>query len=525
MPRVATAVVLALITWTGLFAQQPADLNLTVSVQGADGRVVPVAGHRLLVSDSPATALPRTVVTATDGTAALRLPPGKYIVESDRPFVLNGRRYEWTVLVDLAAGREAPLVLSADNASIGVATERDQTSPIPGATLDRSASVLTAWQDSTFALWAPRAHASGFLADGAGLVATSLRALDGATNVAVQISRILKVSGVVVAADPSADVAVVRVHPSTVAGLRPVPMACDTPATPDAVEESIAIDVSLTGARGVTSRAFLTPSSVGGPVFGDDSRAIGLVSPPVGTETDMRVTSAGAVCAAVVRARVAEATTPDPAALPIEPARPLPIAEIKAIAARAPAAPTAYRVSSSDFDVTFLTPVLMASVQARQGWTSGSTAEEWSGGRVATEFEQWTDYVATNPPVIFVRVSPRLVEGFWMKVARGAASTQGAQIPPIKRLRPGFSAMRLRCGQRDVIPIHPFRIQTRVSDTEAIEEGFYAFDPDAVGPHCGSVSLVLSSVKDPGKAETVTVAPSIIRRVWDDWAWYRASRN
>ncbi len=145
--------------------------------------------------------------------------------------------------------------------------------------------------------------------------------------------------------------------------------------------------------------------------------------------------------------------------------------------------------------------------------------------RLATDFEDWSDYVDAAPPLLFVRVTPRRVESFWTKVARGAASTQGAQIPPIKRLRPGFSRMRLVCGGHEVTPIHPFRIQARVSETDAIEEGFYAFDPGAIGPDCGTVSIVLSSVKEPDKTETRSVDPAIVRRVWDDFASVRATSD
>jgi hypothetical protein len=52
------------------------------------------------------------------------------------------------------------------------------------------------------------------------------------------------------------------------------------------------------------------------------------------------------------------------------------------------------------------------------------------------------DDVAGFPPVLLVRVTPKLVEGFWTNVARGAAQTQGVAIPPIKRFTSGFSRMR-----------------------------------------------------------------------------------
>ena len=101
----------------------------------------------------------------------------------------------------------------------------------------------------------------------------------------------------------------------------------------------------------------------------------------------------------------------------------------------------------------------------------------------------------------------------------------GMALPPIKRLRPGFSKMRVMCGQTELTPIHPFTITQRVSETDAIQEGLYVFDPVAIGPHCGSVTLVLSSAKEPGRTETRVVDPAVIRQIWQDFASYRESRD
>ena len=59
--------------------------------------------------------------------------------------------------------------------------------------------------------------------------------------------------------------------------------------------------------------------------------------------------------------------------------------------------------------------------------------------------------------------------------------------------------MTALCGDTEVVPIHPFKIQQRISETNEITEGLYAFDR-ALGPHCGTVTLVLYSEKDPTKA-------------------------
>src|SRR5205823_11836124 len=107
---------------------------------------------------------------------------------------------------------------------------------------------------------------------------------------------------------------------------------------------------------------------------------------------------------------------------------------------------------------------------------------------------------------------PKLTESFWTTVARGAAYTQGAQLPPIKHFKPGFSRLRALCGDVEVTPIHPFILNQRVSETDAVREGLYVFDPQALSPSCTSVKLMLYSEKTPDKPDSRTVELQIIER-------------
>ena len=142
--------------------------------------------------------------------------------------------------------------------------------------------------------------------------------------------------------------------------------------------------------------------------------------------------------------------------------------------------------------------------------------------RTVVDFNNWSQYVADFPPVLLVRVTPKLVEGFWTKVARGAAQTQGVALPPMKHVKSGFSRMRAFCGDAEVTPIHPFKIEQRVSESDAIYEGLYVFDPDALGPGCGALKLVLYSEKEPEKGDTVVVDAQLVQQMWQDFAPYRA---
>ena len=196
--------------------------------------------------------------------------------------------------------------------------------------------------------------------------------------------------------------------------------------------------------------------------------------------------------------------------LPVEPVRPFPADALDAAVKRHAGNPSPYKMSSSDFDIAFLTPALV-SIQQRIAPQANTPKD----------FGAWSDYFADVPPVLVVRVTPKLAETFWTTIARGAAYTQGMVLPPIKHFKPGFSRLRAFCGDVEVSPIHPFTLEQRVSKTDAIREGLYVFDPQAFGPHCKAVKLLLYSEKAPGKPDTRAVDPQLIERIWQDFAPYR----
>jgi hypothetical protein len=226
---------------------------------------------------------------------------------------------------------------------------------------------------------------------------------------------------------------------------------------------------------------------------------------------------------------MADAAPPDGAHLPVEPVRPFPVNALKDAAQRRAGSLSPYQMSSSDFDVAFMTPLLVYGAQyppqqergrERRG---GARTPEMAPAfvRPPMDFGNWSEYVADVPPVLLIRVTPKMVEGFWTTVARGAARTQGISLPAIKRVRSGFSRMRVFCGDAEVTPIHPFKLERRVSESDAIYEGLYVLDPGALGPHCGPVKLVLYSDKEPAKGDTRVVDPKVIQQVWQDFAPYR----
>ncbi|MEO8677535.1 MAG: serine protease [Vicinamibacterales bacterium] len=513
-------------------------LHIKVVVVDSQHQATPVPRHALLISDNPASAPPRRIFTSADGTVDVRLPPGNYTVESDRPVAFDGKAYQWTQLVDIVAGREARLELTVENAEVVAVTSAAASATQP-LEADPS-SLLARWQDSIVAIWTATTHGSGFVIDASGLIATDQQVIGGATSVEVQLSPRVKVAGTVIASDAMRGVALIRIDPSIAASAKALPLECDQPAEPLTKDlEITALEAPLGRPLGTTVGSIdsallsvintdLAPSAggTGGPAFAPTGRLIGLTT--LVNERDGqrgsrgRIVRVSRVCELVASVAQKIKGTPLPPAtpLPVEAVRPFPSDSAGTAAPGHAGSPTLYRLSTSGFDIVFITPVQLRAAQARSDRTGGDEIAE----RLLTDFSNWSEYVATLPPVLLIRVTPKLVEGFWTKVARGAASTQGVAIPPIKSLKPDFARLRAFCGDAEITPVHPFKLEHRVSDNDTLVEGLYAFDPGALAPECASIKLELYSEKQPLKAEPLVVDAKMIQQIWQDFAPYRAIR-
>jgi len=203
--------------------------------------------------------------------------------------------------------------------------------------------------------------------------------------------------------------------------------------------------------------------------------------------------------------KMTEAMPPDATHLPLDPQRPIAPGALSAAVKNRAGSLSPYPTSTAGFDLAFITPVHIYATkdQAR---------------RPVMDFGNWSEYMADYPRVLLVRVTPKVVEGLWAKVARGAAMTQGIALPPIKRAKSGFSRMRAFCGDTEVTPIHPFMIEQRISEAEAIYEGLYVFDPATLGPQCGTVKLTVYSEDAPDKGDTRAVDPKVLQQIAQDFA-------
>jgi S1-C subfamily serine protease len=542
--------VIALLTVLGALAAaapQAPVLRITVNVTAADGSTRAVPRYALLVSDDPVTAAPQRFVTKNDGSVEARLKPGKYIVESETPFILAGRSYEWSqpVAVTLAG---STLALTTANATVTKTVAGVDSAGLAEAAAESAEeSLLGAWQDSVFTIWTPHRAGRGFLADAHGLIATNQRLVGADTAVEVQLSATKKVAGRVIVSDPAKNVAIIWIDPQAASPARPMTLAGQQGAAPSvsahdkvyAIEGRAAEAKSLISGtvEGVTEHTVtfdvpLGRDSSGAPIF-TASGAVVAITTSADAASIVNELSDRAVRIEDARPALAEASTrmqgatpPSAAALPVDPARPFPIDALKA-AAKTQGTVQAYLVPASDFDLHIITPTMIYAAMHPQedrehfDYSRGDPVRGQPALRPLDDFGAWNEYVGAAPAVVLIRVTPKFGENFWTTVARGAAQSQGVSIPAIKRPKAAFGSLHLTCGDKDIAPIHPFRIEHRISDTASIDEGLYAFDAAAFSPQCGTVKITVFSDKPADKGDTRAVDAKIVQQVWDDFAAYR----
>jgi hypothetical protein len=356
----------------------------------------------------------------------------------------------------------------------------------------------------------------------------------------------VKVPASVLFSEGSRDVAIVRVDPSVVATRPALELACPPSRTPslddgqtiatiavphDAEKELVRGDVIALQPRRIETNVRLAFGGSGGPVFNEAGAVVGLTATSADPDSrwrDASVVPTIFICEALA-ASLRTLSTAQPSAttqLPVDPARPFPAGALEIGPKGTTPNATVPVLSSSDFDVAFITPPMVHRARQRSGWTGGQTGRtpeaEARIGRL-TEFGAWSDYFANLPPVLVVRVTPKMVESFWKRVGREAARTQGANLPAFKDFKSSFHHMRASCAGVEVPPIHPFVLEHRVSEKNVIREGLYVFDPDAFGPQCGTVTLSLYPEAQPTRADTLAPTRAVLDQIWRDFAPYRAT--
>ena len=235
---------------------------------------------------------------------------------------------------------------------------------------------------------ADAATGSGMLVDARGMIATNHHVVRNARYVAVEFADGRKVASDIVLLDARSDIAIVKVHPSTVEGLEPVPLL---PAERDwtvkagmpVVAFGSPLSQTFLMTQGIVSKVeagvllgdfLIEPGNSGGPL-------VNLSGEVVGINTFAERGISGAVRVNRLRDALTDPSVaeyagpePDPALLPTQDRERYPTEVLKEKILNEKLEMDCYTLDAGKFTITAITPVLMEKRRSSQIFSRPPTA-------------------------------------------------------------------------------------------------------------------------------------------------------
>jgi S1-C subfamily serine protease len=546
-------------------AAKPGTLVITAALVDRDMQVRPVPLHALALTGAGAD----TVVlrTAMDGKASLSVPPGTYTLTSVAATEFQGQRYRWKVGVTITPGATVNMALANDNATV----EAAPAAPVPSASearVDPAAALFERLKGSVFRIQAGLAHGSGFLADTlGGVVITNSHVVEAAQGdeVSAVLDSATRVRAQVLARDPDADIAVLRLPPDYVAHRFRVPLQHPVDRAPVVAGERLAamgypLNQGLTITSGIASsvRAGAIISDVninhgnsGGPLLNVDGEAVAVNTfgdlpdqGGPGVSGSILIARAGPALARAA-AELAQTQPPSPDLLPVMPVEQLEMATVKAEADTTD--PDKYRDFAdrdvAGFQLTLQTPIqTMVAVKAhenevakdrkkREARAGLPEAQRFSEVR---EYRDWAEYVgAPTQPVVSFAVIPKVGEtggSIFKRMMLGPnlratykfkGDVRGVQVfrnrQPVEPIKGGHS------------PVKMYVDNQWVTLKDVADAGFYVFDVEVLRPDSTgappSIVVAIRDLKSPNKLKCTELPTDVVAMAWNDFEpFYQQSR-
>ena len=204
--------------------------TLRVNIVLLDGMLgmhpVPLHSMKIVASAGVDTLRIRTSAT---GVAETTLSPGEFVLESVAAVAFMNRQFRWRIPIHITTGAVETVELTNDNA-----TPIEETTPTGGRPGGGSANatqeIFTRLKSSVFRIEAGLGHGTGFLCDTlGGVILTNAHVVAAAdsTMLSVTMDGTLRFPAQILARDETADVAVLRVHPSLLDGRYRIPLFDD----------------------------------------------------------------------------------------------------------------------------------------------------------------------------------------------------------------------------------------------------------------------------------------------------------
>lgn len=508
-----------------------------------------------LDKESPETTISAIrVKTMADGTVSLSLIPGDYVVESEKPLIVNGKSYEWSVRLKVESGSTALLELDDSNTTITDAGEALRRGRIVDET-----DLLKVLGDGVVNVQGELAQGTGSIVDSMGLILTSQHVVERSKELRVQFGGSRKVAARLVLEDPDLDLAVLRVDLSTCPSCKALASGSNTVvdgAEVFTISSPLAQDKILTKGKlrntadGINTDFKIASVDSGAPVFNRVGEVIGVLKfvdqngARPGASGVIRIQDSQALLAKA-RQMIKEAPAlPSPEMLPTEPGDSYPGADLDNRVDLKKFKPKVYEADFGQYQLTMITPVLKHYIieQNRIAFERQRKKIEKDGmlssPAMANSFyalRNWSDYVNQMRPVVHLLVVPEVSatgkSTFLSLLTLGVGLMGGAAmvLPPDFKFKADFEEMSLTCDGKLVTPIQRGKIEFIKSLTSYLKSkqrsayaGIYTYSAETFAPDkCKQLSLQVVSQQNPASPEIRVVDPRLVQQVWSDFEPYR----
>jgi S1-C subfamily serine protease len=432
-----------------------------------------------------------------------------------------------------------------------------------GRVLDEMSTRFQTLRNGVVTVWSEFGHGTGFIISKDGLVLTNQHVVGPSEYLALQFDQKRKIPAILLVADPERDIAVLWCNLSTIPEAISLEIAKPDELNPPIVEGERVFTIGsplnqqkiiTSGIAGkiektaIISDININHGNSGGPLFNSQGKVVGITTfgdftsqGGPGISGILRIEEASSTVDSA-KAKMAAKKQPMPVFLPPEPVDTFPIDALKSTLLQERFDAKPYFFGDGDFDIALITPPLKyraekeSEVRAAKEKSRRNRKSEMAiqdSFRPLDDLKNWEQYIGEYKPVLFIRATPRLRETGGSIFLRSLAASGGAYNVPAKmRFKTDFYHMKLMCGAKEIEPILPGKIahvvdvrNGLVNATDATYEGFYEYPADAIGPSCGSVSLVIYSEKKPDSGISKSLNEKLVGRVFEDFAPYRAERT
>lgn len=487
--------------------------------------------------------------TGLEGTAEAQVPTGRCTVSSQKAAELGDKRFSWNFQVALSRA-EQNLDLTNDNAkveefSVPVAAAKPGSNDLTEQFKRLKSTVVTVRSEF--------GQGTGFFVDGKGLVLTNQHVVGNSEYLAVQFDRTHKIMAKLIAVDTQKDVALLSVNMAAFPNAAPAPLyragAGKTPVqegervftigSPLSLDKIITTGiVSKVDAHTIMSDININPGNSGGPLFNGAGQVIGLTTFGARGESGPGVSGIVRIEEAVAlleQNRSKAGNLPPGTLLPVEPLTPYPSAGLTEALQSEKYDARPYYFVAGDFNIALSTPPLdyreqeekklQAEREHRKRNKRQPGGDESAGESDAPK--EWEGEAGEHPAVFGIYVMPKVKEGFGSVFGRSLNVNLAAKL----KFKTDFQSMKLFCGDKEVLPIHPGRVPVTVSVRnravkmdDSTYKGIYMYPPDAVNPDCGQVKLEIYSAK--GSEPTVkNFDEKTVQHVWADFEAFRRAQK